>query len=124
MPECRDRSNRQAKRKVSMTLKTPFLLAALLSLTAGVASAAPGPEAACQALSAQVREAVALKKQGTAVGSAVDAVSAQPVPASVPADQHSFYQAKLPGATRFAFMAGMSGDDAAAFYLKQCLQGS
>ncbi len=91
---------------------------------AGPALAAPGPQEACQAISEQTREAVALKKQGMAVDKAVTQLSAQPVPGSVPSAQHDFYKSKLPGATRFAYMAGMSGEGAAAFYLKQCLQGS
>ena len=47
-----------------------------------------------------------------------------PVPGSVPSAQHDFYQSKLSPAIKFAYMAGMSGDGTAAFYLKQCLQGS
>ena len=106
-------------------MSKPLALSAVLFL-AGTASAlaAPGPQAACQALSERTREAVALKQQGTPVAKAVDSLSSKPVPDSVPAAQHDFYKRKLPGATRFAYMGGMSGDGTAQFYLKQCLQGS
>ncbi|MEZ5703140.1 MAG: hypothetical protein R3E42_16045 [Burkholderiaceae bacterium] len=109
-----------------MTSKTwliPWMAAAALA-SASAALAAPGPKEACGALAERAAEAVALKKQGQSADQAVSAFASQPVPASVPAAQHGFYQAKLPGATRFAFMAGMSADGAAQFYLKQCLKGS
>ena len=35
-----------------------------------------------------------------------------------------FYKGQLPGAARFAYMAGLSGDGTAKFYLKQCRIGS
>jgi hypothetical protein len=107
-----------------MKLNTTVLSAALLWSGSGLALAAPGPEEACQALSERAREAAAQKKAGTPVGKAVDTLSALAVPDSVPAAQHDFYKAKLPGAIRFAYMAGMSGDGLVKFYLKQCLQGS
>ena len=104
---------------------TTVALSALVWVScAGPALAAPGPEEACQAISMQTREAVALKQQGMAVDKAVKQLSALPVPGSIPAAQRDFYQSKLPGAVRFAYMAGMSGEGVAAFYLKQCLQGS
>ena len=104
---------------------TTLALSALLWVSGvGLAWGAPGPQAACQALAEQTREAVALKQQGLAVDKAVARLSMQPPPDSVPAAQQDFYQGKLSGATRFAYMAGMSGEGAAAFYLKQCLQGS
>lgn len=107
-----------------MNFKTSFLSAALLSSGIGLALAAPGPEEACHALAKQTREAVALKKQGQPVDKTVASLSAQPVPDSVPAAQHGFYKTKLTPAIRFAYMAGMSGDGMAQFYLKQCRQGS
>ncbi|QCB47872.1 hypothetical protein [Hydrogenophaga sp. PAMC20947] len=107
-----------------MKSKTIALSAFLVVSGIGSALAAPGPEAACQALSEQTREAVALKKQGLAVDKAVAQLSAQPVPGNIPSAQHDFYKTKLPGATRFAYMGRMSGDGMAQFYLKQCLQGS
>lgn len=107
-----------------MLLKTVALSAVLFVSTTGSALAAPGPQEACQAISEHAREAVALKKQGIAVDKAVARFSAMPVPGSVPSAQHDFYQSKLSPAIKFAYMAGMSGDGTAAFYLKQCLQGS
>lgn len=107
-----------------MKWKLSVLSAVLLASGVGLAQAAPGPDEACQALAEETREAVVLKKQGIPVAKAVDSLSSKPVPDSVPAAQHDFYKSKLPGATRFAYMAGMSGDGMAKFYLKQCLQGS
>lgn len=107
-----------------MPLKSIALFAVLWVSITGSALAAPGPQEACQAISEHSREAVALKKQGVAVDKAVAQISALPVPGSVPSAQHGFYQSKLPGAIKLAYMAGMSGEGTAAFYLKQCLQGS
>ncbi len=107
-----------------MKLKTLTLSAVLCVSGAGAALAAPGPQEACQALSERAREAATLKKGGMAVDKAVESLSSLAVPDSVPAAQHDFYKAKLPGAIRFAYMAGMSGDGLVKFYLKQCLQGS
>lgn len=107
-----------------MLLKAIALSAALWLSITGSALAAPGPQEACQAISEHTREAVTLKKQGMAVDEAVAQFSALPVPGSVPSAQRGFYQSKLPPAIKFAYMAGMSGKGIAAFYLKQCLQGS
>jgi hypothetical protein len=100
------------------------LVAMACVAAAGAALAAPGPNQACAALAERAGEAVGLKKQGQSADQAVADLSSRPVPASVPADQHGFYKSKLPGAARFAFMAGMSADGTAEFYLKQCLKGS
>ena len=107
-----------------MNSKTIALSAFLLAATAGSAVAAPGPKEACQALSEQTRAAVTLKKEGVVVDKAVAQLSAQPVPSSVPSAQQDFYKPMLSGAIRFAYMGRMSADGMAAFYLKQCLQGS
>lgn len=107
-----------------MKWKTTVLSAVLLSSGVGLALAAPGPEEACHALSERAREAVSMKKQGLPVGKAIAQLSSQLVPDSIPPAQHSFYKEKLSGATRFAYMAGMSGDGTAQYYLKQCMQGS
>ena len=107
-------------------MKSTTVALSVLVWASGVAPAlaAPGPQEACQAIATHTREAVALKKQGMAVNKAVTQLSAQSVPGSVPSAQHDFYKSKLPGAVRFAYMAGMSGEGVAAFYLKQCLQGA
>lgn len=107
-----------------MKWKTTVLAAVFWSSGVGLAWAAPGPQEACQALSERTREAATLKKQGLAVDKAVETLSSQPAPGDLPAAQQTFYKAKLPGATRFAYMARMSADGTAQFYLKQCLQGS
>jgi hypothetical protein len=102
-------------------------LAAILSsmfLGAALAAPGPGPEAACNALAEQTRQAVVLKTQGFPVEKAIMVLSSQPVPGTVPADQASFFKQQLPGAARFAYMSGMSGDGTARFYLKQCRIGS
>jgi hypothetical protein len=99
--------------------------AAILSLTtSGAALAAPGPEAACNALAEQARQALVLKKQGLALDKAITVLSSQPVPDSVPAGQADFFRNHLPGAARFAYVAGMSSDGTAQYYLKQCLKGA
>jgi len=102
------------------------LLAVLLSAAAvGAASAAgAGPEAACNALAEETRSAVVLKQQGHPVDTAIRILSSKPVPDTVPPDQVAFYKKQLPGAARFAYMAKMSGDGTAKFYLKQCRIGS
>ena len=99
--------------------------AALLAMTALQARAAPGPEAACRALSARVEQAVNLKKQGTAAEKAVAELSALPAGHAVPAgEQTAYYGRQLPNAVRFAYVAGMNPENAAAYYLKQCRIGS
>lgn len=99
--------------------------AAILSLTtSGAALAAPGPEAACNALAEQARQALVLKKQGLALDKAIAALSSQPIPDTVPAGQADFFSQRLPGAVRFAYVAGMSSDGTAQYYLKQCLKGA
>ena len=99
--------------------------AAILSLTSfGAALAAPGPEAACNALAEQARQALVLKKQGLALDKAIAALSSQPIPDTVPAGQADFFSKHLPGAARFAYVAGMSSDGTAQYYLKQCLKGA
>ena len=100
------------------------LVAMVCLATAGAARAAPGPKEACAALADRAGQAVGLKKQGQSADQAVADLASRPVPASVPADQHGFYKSKLPGAVRFALMAGMSADGTVQFYLKQCLKGS
>lgn len=127
MSECKERPpywTLKPNGKPAMKLKTAFFFAAIFSSGPGLALAAPGPKEACQAIAEQAREAVAMKKQGLAVDKAVAQLAAKPVPDSIPSAQHGFYKSKLPGALRFAYMGGMSGDGTAAFYLKQCLQGS
>ena len=100
-------------------------LAVVLSATAaGAALAAPGPEAACHALAEQTRQALAMKKQGLPVDKAITALASQPVPGTVPPEQVAFYTERLPGAARFAYVEGMSGDDAAEYYVKQCRKGA
>ena len=107
-----------------MKLKFAVLFAVLFSAGVGVAQAAPGPEEACLALSERAREAVGLKKKAVPVNKAVAAQSSEPVPEGVPSAQHTFHKEKLPGVIRLAYMAGMSADGSAQFYLKQCRQGS
>ena len=100
-------------------------IAAILSLTPLSATlAAPGPEAACNALAEQARQALVLKKQGLALDKAIAALSSQPIPDTVPAGQADFFSKHLPGAARFAYVAGMSSDGTAQYYLKQCLKGA
>lgn len=101
-------------------------IAVILSTTAlGAALAAgPGPEAACNELAEQTRQAVVLKKQGLPVDTAIKVLSSKPVPDTVPPEQADFYKGQLPGAARFAYMAGISGDGTAKFCLKQCRIGS
>jgi len=100
----------------------------LSSTTLCTALAAPGlgagPEPACSALSELTRQAVALKKQGVPVDKAITVLSSQPAPDIVPPGQLEFYRKQLPGAARFAYVAGMSGDGAARYYLDQCRKGS
>ncbi|MCO5108120.1 MAG: hypothetical protein M9907_13685 [Burkholderiaceae bacterium] len=89
-----------------------------------VLAAGPGPEAACNALAEETRSAVVLKKQGLPVDEAIKVLSSKPVPDTVPPEQADFFKKQLPGAARFAYMAGISADGAAKFYLKQCRIGS
>jgi hypothetical protein len=99
--------------------------AALLSMTALAARAASGPEAACKALAARVEQAVKLKKQGTTAEKAFAELSALPAgDAVLPGDQAAYFGKQLPGAVRFAYVAGMSPENAAAYYLKQCRIGA
>lgn len=98
---------------------------ALLAMAALQARAAPGPEAACKSLAARVEQAVNLKKQGTAAEKAVAELTALPAGDTVPAgEQTAYYSRQLPNAVRFAYVAGMSPENAAAYYLKQCRIGS
>lgn len=90
----------------------------------GAAVAAPGPEAACNALAEQARQALVLKKQGLALDKAITMLSSQPIPDTLPAGQAGFFRNHLPGAARFAYVAGMSSDGTAQYYLKQCLKGA
>lgn len=96
----------------------------LSSTIPGASLAAPGPEAACIALAQQARQALVLKKQGLAVDKAIMVLSSQPVPEAVPPEQVGYYKQQLPGAARFAYVAGMSGDGAAQYYVKECRKGS
>lgn len=99
--------------------------AALLAMASLPVRAAPGPEAACKALSARVEQAVNLKKQGTSAEKALAELSALPIGDAVPSgDQTAYYWKQLPSAVRFAYVAGMSPENASAYYLKQCRIGS
>jgi hypothetical protein len=51
-------------------------------------------------------------------------LSSQHIPDTVPAGQVDFFSKHLPGAVRFAYVAGMSSDSTAQYYLKQCLEGA
>lgn len=99
--------------------------AAVLVLWANQAQAAPGPQAACKALAARVAQAVNLKKDGVAAEKALADLSALSTGDAVPAgDEAGFFSKRLPSAVRFAYVAGMSPENAAAYYLKQCRIGS
>ncbi len=107
--------------------RTAIGFALILSSTAPAAAPAtpgPGPEAACNALAEQTRQALVLKKQGLPLDKAIMVLSSHAVPDTVPPEQVALYKERLPGAARFAYVAGMSGDGAPQYYVKQCRNGS
>jgi hypothetical protein len=108
--------------------RVPFRAIAVFGAAAialsSLALARPGPEPACQALAARVGQAVVLKAKGTPIDKAVASLSARtPEDASLDGAQAAYFDRQLPGAVRFAYVAGMSADSATSYYLKQCRMG-
>lgn len=97
---------------------------AMVIAAASLAIARPAPEATCQALAARVGQAVVLKSKGTPIDKAVASLSARtPEDGSLDDAQAAYFDRQLPGAVRFAYVAGMSVENATAYYLKQCRMG-
>jgi hypothetical protein len=89
-----------------------------------LAMARPASEAACRALAARVGQAVELKAKGTPIDKAVSGLSARTPEDGILGDaQAAYFDRQLPGAVRFAYVAGMSAGNATAYYLKQCRTG-
>lgn len=91
---------------------------------ASLATASFGPMAPCQALAARVGQTVALKEQGMPLDKAVGTLSAPTFEDGIVDREHAaYFERQLPGAVRFAYVAEMNAQDAAAYYLKQCRTG-
>ena len=73
---------------------------------------------------ARAGKAVGLKQQGVPLEKALPALSARNAEDGIPdGEQAAYFDRQLPGAVRFAYVAGMNAETATAYYLKQCRTG-
>lgn len=113
-----------SRARLAVPLPVIAVIGAPAVFAASLVMARPGPAVACEALAARVGQAVALKKQGAPIDKAVASLSARTIEDGIPeAEQAAYFDRQLPGAVRFAYVAGMGAENATAYYLKQCRMG-